>query len=155
MCGFKHEICCEGICIPVFENILVPLDGSESSLRALDKAIQIAKKFQGKITLINIYWISAFRLTPSQLVDFVVQIRKEREEILTKAKKIVQTEDVPVEVILEEGHIVEQILKASKEGNFDLIVMGARGVSKIREILLGSVSYGVVSHSKCPVLIIK
>lgn len=155
MCWFKHKMAYEGICIPVFENILVPLDGSESSLRALDKAIQIAKKFQGKITLINVYWISAFRLTPSQLVDFVVQIRKEREEILTNAKKIVQTEDVPVEVILEEGHIVERILKTAEEGNYDLVVMGARGVSKIREILLGSVSYGVVSHSKRPVLIVK
>ncbi|MDG6223110.1 MAG: universal stress protein [Candidatus Bathyarchaeota archaeon] len=139
----------------VFKNILVPIDGSKSSLRALDKAVQIAKKFDGKIMLINVYWISAFRLTPSQLVDFVVNIRKAGEEILAEGKKIVQTEGIPVESILKEGHIVEEILKTAKEGNYDLIVMGARGVSKIREILLGSVSYGVLSHSPCPVLIVK
>ena len=139
----------------VFENILVPLDGSKSSLRALDKAVQIAKKFDSKITLINVYWISAFRLSPSQLVDFVVDIRKAGEQILDESKTIVKTEGISVQAILKEGHIVEEILKTAKEKNYDLIVMGARGVSKIREILLGSVSFGVVSHSPCPVLIVK
>ncbi len=139
----------------VFEKILVPLDGSKGSLNALDKAIKIAKKFDGKITLINVYWISAFRLTPSQLVDYVVEIRKVGEEILSEGKKVVKTEGVPVESVLKEGHIVEEILKTAKEGNYDLIVMGARGISKIKEILLGSVSYGVTAHAPCPVLVVK
>ncbi|MEJ2243583.1 MAG: universal stress protein [Candidatus Bathyarchaeota archaeon] len=139
----------------VFEKILVPVDGSQGSLNALDKAIKIAKKFDGKITLINVYWISAFRLTPSQLVDYVVEVRKVGEEILAEGKKVVRSEEVPVESIIKEGHIVEEILKTAKEGNYDLIVMGARGISKIKEILLGSVSYGVTSHAPCPVLIVK
>ena len=138
-----------------FEKILVPIDGSESSLHALNRAVNIAKKFDSKITLINVYWISAFRLTPAQLVDYVVDIRKAGEEILEEGKSIVKAEGVSVESILKEGHIVGEILKTSKEGNYDLIVMGARGVSKIREILLGSVSYGVVSHSTVPVMIVK
>ncbi|MEJ2126446.1 MAG: universal stress protein [Candidatus Bathyarchaeota archaeon] len=124
-------------------------------MNALDKAIKIAKKFDGKITLINVYWISAFRLTPSQLVDYVVEVRKVGEEILAEGKKVVRSEEVPVESIIKEGHIVEEILKTAKEGNYDLIVMGARGISKIKEILLGSVSYGVTSHAPCPVLIVK
>lgn len=138
-----------------FEKILVPIDGSESSLHALNRAVNIAKKFDSKITLINVYWISAFRLTPAQLVDYVVDIRKAGEEILEEGKSIVKAEGVSVESILKEGHIVGEILKTAKEGNYDLIVMGARGVSKIREILLGSVSYGVVSHSTVPVMIVK
>jgi len=139
----------------VFEKILVPVDGSQGSLNALDKAIKIAKKFDGKITLINVYWISAFRLTPSQLVDYVVEVRKIGEEILAEGKKVVRSEEVPVESIIKEGHIVGEILKTAKEGNYDLIVMGARGISKIKEILLGSVSYGVTAHAPCPVLIVK
>jgi nucleotide-binding universal stress UspA family protein len=138
-----------------FEKILVPIDGSESSLHALNRAVNIAKKFDSKITLINVYWISAFRLTPAQLVDYVVDIRKAGEEILEEGKSIVKAEGVSVESILKEGHIVGEIIKTAKEGNYDLIVMGARGVSKIREILLGSVSYGVVSHSTVPVMIVK
>jgi nucleotide-binding universal stress UspA family protein len=67
----------------------------------------------------------------------------------------VKAEGVPVETILLEGNTVQEIIKAAGEGKFDLIVMGARGISKIREILLGSVSDGVLRNAPCPVLIVK
>jgi len=60
-----------------------------------------------------------------------------------------------VTTLLKEGHAVNEILKTCKKENFDLIVMGARGISTIKEIFLGSVSHGVAIHSECPVLIIK
>jgi nucleotide-binding universal stress UspA family protein len=55
--------------------------------------------------------------------------------------------------LLSEGHTVEEILKTAEEGEFDLIVMGARGISRIKEILMGSVSDGVTRHAPCPVLV--
>ena len=139
----------------VFEKILVPLDGSEHSLNALEKALQIAKKFDGKITLINVYSVSSFRMTPSQVFAYVVELRKSGESILEEGKKIAWAEGIQVETLLKEGHIVEEILQKAREGNFDLIVMGARGISKMKEILLGSVSHGVTTHAPCPVLIVK
>ena len=139
----------------VFEKILVPLDGSEHSLHALEKAVQIAKKFDGKITLITVYSISAFTLTPSQVYESVLEIRKSGEAILAEGEKIANAESVQVELMLKEGHVVEEILKMAREGNFDLIVIGARGISKLKEILLGSVSYGVTIHAPCPVLVVK
>lgn len=139
----------------VFEKILVPLDGSEHSLNALEKAIQIAKKFDGKITLINVYSVSSFRMTPSQVFAYVVEIRKSGESILAEGKKIAFDKGIQVETLLKEGHIVEEILQKARDGNFDLIVMGARGISKIKEILLGSVSHGVTTHAPCPVLVVK
>ena len=141
--------------LSVFEKILVPLDGSEHSLNALEKAVQIAKKFDGKITLINVYSVSSFRMTPSQVFAYVVELRNSGESILAEGEKIVKAEGVQVEIILKEGHIVEEILKTSREGNFDLIVIGARGISKMKEILLGSVSHGVTTHAPCPVLVVK
>jgi nucleotide-binding universal stress UspA family protein len=69
----------------------------------------------------------------------------------TKAK----AEKVQVEKILVEGHAVQEIVRTAKEGHFDLIVIGARGISKIREILLGSVSDAVIHHALCPVLVVK
>ena len=141
--------------LSVFEKILVPLDGSEHSLNALEKALQIAKKFDGKITLINVYSVSSFRLTPSQVFAYVVEIRKSGESILAEGKKIAFDKGIQVETLLKEGHIVEEILQKAREGNFDLIVMGARGISKMKEILLGSVSHGVTTHSPCPVLVVK
>ncbi len=141
--------------LSVFEKILVPLDGSEHSLNALEKALQIAKKFDGKITLINVYSVSSFRMTPSQVFAYVVEIRKSGESILAEGKKIAFDEGIQVETLLKEGHIVEEILQKAREGNFDLIVIGARGISKMKEILLGSVSHGVTTHSPCPVLVVK
>jgi len=139
----------------LFEKILVPLDGSENSLRALEKAVQIAKKFDGKITLIHAYSVSYFAVTPTQVYRYVKAIRKNGTDILADGKKRVKAEGVQVETLLSEGHSVEEILKTSREGDFDLVVIGARGVSRIREILVGSVSDGVTKHAPCPVLLVK
>ena len=139
----------------MFERILVPLDGSEPSLHALEKAIQIAKKFDGKLMLIHMYSITVFKITPSQVNAYVLELRKSGEKILAEGRKIAYSQGVPFETQLKEGHIVEGIVKAARDGNFDLIVMGARGLSKLKEILLGSVSHGVTLHAPCPVLIIK
>jgi nucleotide-binding universal stress UspA family protein len=57
--------------------------------------------------------------------------------------------------LLREGHTVQETLKIARDSKFDLIVMGARGISRIREILLGSVSDGVIRNAPCPVLVTK
>jgi nucleotide-binding universal stress UspA family protein len=155
----------------LFKKILVPLDGSEHSLRALDVAIQIAKKFGAKITLIHVYSVtvrpammpeptplSAFGIpvmTPAEVSSIIEATRKAGNKILEEGEAKVKAEGVEVETRLEEGHAVQEIVRVSKEGGYDLIVMGARGISKLREILLGSVSDAVTHHATCPVLVVK
>ncbi|MEM2995471.1 MAG: universal stress protein [Candidatus Bathyarchaeia archaeon] len=155
----------------MFQKILVPLDGSEHSLKALDIAVQIAKKFNGKITLIHVYSVAVrpvivpepTTLTPpgfpfmtSSEISKVDEVaRKTGSNILLDGEQRVRAEGVPVETLLREGHTVQEIVKIAREGMFDLIVMGARGISKIRELLLGSVSDGVIHHAPCPVLVVK
>jgi nucleotide-binding universal stress UspA family protein len=155
----------------LFQKILVPLDGSEHSLKALNIAIQIAKKFNGKITLIHVYSVTVrpvimpepttltppgFPLmTPSEISKVEEVARKTGSNILSDGEKRVRAEGVQVETLLKEGHTVQEIVKTAKEGMFDLIVIGARGISKIRELLLGSVSDGVIHHAPCPVLVVK
>ena len=139
----------------VFEKILVPLYGSENSFHALEKAVQMAKKFDSKMSLISVYSISAFRLTPSQVFESMIELRKSGEAILEEGKKIAKSQGLLVETILKDGHAVEEIVKMARDGNFDLIVIGAKGISKFKEILLGSVSHGVTAHASCPVLIVK
>ena len=141
--------------MPVFEKILVPLDGSDHSLHALEKAIKIAKKFDSKIVLINVYSVSSFKVTPSQVFNYVVEIRKAGELMLAEAKKKLTREEIPVETILKEGHIVEEILKSVTDQNIDLIVIGARGLGIMKEILLGSVSHGVILHAPCPIMVVR
>jgi len=57
--------------------------------------------------------------------------------------------------VLREGHTVQEIVKAAKEGEFNLVVMEARGLSRIKEIILGSVSDGVIRNAPCPVHVTK
>lgn len=155
----------------MFQKILVPLDGSEHSLRALNVAIQIAKKFDGKITLIHVY-SAAVRpvmvpettavpppmipvMTPMEVSRVAEATRKAGGGILADGAQRVEAEGVQVETILREGNTVQEIVRTAVEGKFDIIVMGARGISKIKELILGSVSDGVLRSAPCPVLVVK
>lgn len=155
----------------LFEKILVPTDGSEHSSKALEVAIQIAKKFHGKVTLIHVYSVSvtpvmmpepstftppaAPIMLPAEISKITEASREAGKRILTEGENKVKAEKVEVETILKEGHTVQEIINTAKEDNFDLIVLGARGISHIRELLLGSVTDGVIHHASCPVLVVK
>lgn len=150
--------------MPLFKKILVPLNGSKHSVRALKMAVQIAKKFDGKIALIHVY--SAVRLvpmTPSRIsvmaptgVAILVEgVREAGASVLADGEERVKAEGVQVETLLREGHTVQEILKTAREGEFDLIVMGSRGLSKMKEMFLRSVSDGVIRNASCPVLVVK
>jgi nucleotide-binding universal stress UspA family protein len=155
----------------MFEKILVPLDGSEHSVRALEISIQVAKQFSGKLILIHIYSVTVRPIilpepatltppgVPVMTAEEVTRVadaaREAGNRILAEGERKAKADGVQVQTVLIEGHAVQEIVKTAREGEFDLIVIGARGISKIREILLGSVTDGVIHHATCPVLVIK
>ena len=153
----------------LFSKILVPLDGSEHSLKALEEAAQIAKKFAGKLTLIHVYSVQPIVMpeptsvgslsipiiTGAEVSTMIEAARKLGNRILEDGEKRIKISKVKVEKMLVEGHAVEEIVRVANEGNFDLVVIGARGVSHMREMLLGSVTDGVMHHVRCPVLVMK
>ena len=150
----------------MFNKILVPLDGSEHSKMALETAINVAKKFGGKITLINVYstsFISSLSMyneesevvTAQEISRVAEAIRETRAGILAQGKKTVEAEDLPVTTLLKEGHVVQEIVKTAREGRFDLLVVGAKGVSKIKEMVLGSVTEKVVRNAPCTIMVVK
>jgi nucleotide-binding universal stress UspA family protein len=132
----------------LYQKILVPIDGSDHSKRALSEAIRIAKMTNGNITLLNVQ-SNRSRIAPANqaITDAKNSI------VLNDGSRLVKAEGVPVETLLLEGSVIDQIVKTAKDGNFDLIVVGARGLSKFEELLLGSVSHGVVENSPCPVIV--
>jgi len=137
----------------VYKKILVPLDGSESSLRALNEAIELAKITQGEITLIHIYSIgTSIVMTDSQKYFYNLALTK-GEEILENGKKLAKTQGFKVKTLLLEGDAVEQIVNSAHGEYFELIVIGARGLSEIKELFVGSVSRGVIKKAPCPVLV--
>jgi nucleotide-binding universal stress UspA family protein len=155
----------------VFHKILVPLDGSEHSDRALAAALQIAKNFNSEITLLHIYSVTVTSVvipepttlnptgvpiaTSAEVSKMVDAARDAGKRILADGEQKVRAESVPVETSLIEGNSPQEIVKTAKEGQFDLIVIGARGIHRLRDLLMGSVTEGVVKHASCSVLVVK
>ena len=140
----------------IFQKILVPLDGSEHSSRALEVAIQLAKQLKCKLVLLTVYSMVAASGSSPELSLMAIDASRDRgKEILKKAEEKVNSEMIEVETELAAGTAVETIVEKSKEGKFDMIVMGARGLGTMKKLLIGSVSEGVIKNAPCPVLIVK
>lgn len=153
----------------MFETILVPIDGSEHSLKALNYAVKLAKKFKSTLILVHVYSLpkptpispvmplteTTTSLAMEITAELIEKTKQKAREILNQAREKAEEQNVPVQTWIREGNAVKEIVKTAKEKNVELIVMGARGVSKIKEILLGSVSHGVARNAHCPVLIVK
>ncbi len=127
----------------MYQKILVPVDGSDHSRRAMQEATKLAKVTQGTVTLLH---VSPGKHSTTQPLD-------QGQNILDEGKKLVQAEGVSADTILLEGKVVEDIVRVAKEGAFDLIIIGARGLSKFEELVLGSVSHGVTEKAPCPVIV--
>jgi nucleotide-binding universal stress UspA family protein len=136
----------------LYQKILVPVDGSEHSKRALKEAIKVAKMTGGAITLLNVTPSGSSMASSHKQPNSEIMQNKDKS-VLVEGQKIAETEGILVETLLLEGQIVHEIVKTAKEGHYDLIVVGARGLSKLEEIMLGSVSHGVTETATCPVIV--
>jgi len=126
--------------------ILVAIDGSESAKKALECAVQLAEKHKAKVTLLNV--------GESKLFDFEPEVaRKVGEHILSDAAAKVK--GLKLNTQLEFGNPPETIIEVAEKGNYDLIVVGSRGISSVKRFFLGSVSDDVSHHAKCSVLIVR
>jgi nucleotide-binding universal stress UspA family protein len=154
----------------MFNNILVAVDGSDHSKKALNYAMELAEKFGGKTTLIHVYStvvpfgpsvdaLSGPTLTPPASAEIAAKMTEEAKQmgkrILDEAERVVNERGISVEKVLKEGDVVREIVGVVQEGKFDLVVMGHRGLSRIKEVFMGAVSEGVSHKAPCPVLIVK
>ncbi len=135
---------------PKLEKILVAVDGSKHADKALEYAVQLAKKYSASLALLHVEEDKLIRIGGPQVVDCVGTIG---ECILKDAST--KIEGVAVDKLLEVGSPAETIIKIAKKGNVDLIVVGSRGLSSIRRFLLGSVSDDISLHSRSSVLIVR
>lgn len=143
------------------KKILVPVDGSAASLKAAEKATDIAKKYNSEITFIHVmYEPDANRYNKfGVLID--PELKKLKERLKESEKKMMDLliADLNLEGVKTKRKIVpgiayEEILKEAENGNYDLIVIGQLGYSKIKRFFVGSNTYRVISDSKCPVLVV-
>lgn len=145
--------------------ILVAVDGSESSLRAADYAIQLAsKEDNARVVLLNILGISTAKQVASSIILAPTFGLKEYERYKREAKKWLDKiskrfEEKGIQTIVEivGGPLpaASSIVNYAENQNVDLIVVGTRGKSGIKKLLLGSVASSVVTHAGSNVLVVK
>ncbi|MBA4436022.1 MAG: universal stress protein, partial [Nitrosopumilaceae archaeon] len=131
-----------------FKTILVPLDGSKYSEKALQRACEIADVFDSKIILVYVVEKSL----PINLLDrkeYLTILRKFGKRTLENGNKILSKKDLSGKSLLKEGNIVSEIEKIVKSEKCDLIIVGNKGLGAVTRFLLGSVSNKLAQHSNC------
>jgi nucleotide-binding universal stress UspA family protein len=139
-----------------FKRIIVPVDGSESSKRAADKAMNLGKKLGLPVIAMYVIDMDAFSgiISPDQMVTMVKNIlKKEGVGILEKMKKQALEKKVNLQPLLLEGIPDDEIIKEANKD--DLIIMGSKGKSTVDRVFIGSVSEKVLHHSNATVMIIR
>ena len=145
-----------------YNNIIVPTDGSVNSKRALEHAVVIASSLGAMITLVYVAnivsVISNFDQIPNASGYVTEQVALDMEEegkgILDEFAKAIP-QNIEVKSVFEVGSPGPAVLSVAKKYNADLIVMGSRGLGPLKGLFMVSVSSYVVTHSVCPVLIVK
>lgn len=141
------------------KKILVSVDGSENSNRALEHAVSLAKDSDAAaITILHVIDMPPTIYIESQkLLDQLwANFREESAKMLDRYRTLAQTRGAKtVHIAVMEGDAAKTIVDYANKGGFDLIVVGSRGLGGIRGLLLGSVSMAVIQTAKMPVMVVK
>jgi len=137
----------------MFRSILVAVDGSKHSARAVEEAVDLARSVDGRLTLISVGtrpvpWPSAYQTTVPD-----AELVKAAQALVDEAAAEVP-DDVSVATVVRVGRPSDEILASARDAQNDLIVMGARGRGAATSLLLGSVSHAVLNQSPSAVLIV-
>lgn len=145
----------------MFDRILVPVDGSDRALAALNVAVGLQEKFESELSILCVY------RHHSLLEASMSMVRPDEPEILDDSMRSFATDVVEsakatavrlgvadVRGFTKIGPPARTIVGFAEDHNADLIVLGSRGVGDIEGYLLGSVSHKVTSLARCPVLVV-
>ena len=143
----------------MFQNILVPFDLSTQSTRAFKVALDIAKNYNSKVTLLTCLegdaWQHKFYDSRAD-AELLKKQKKVTEKYLEKLESLADKNKVTVKSqIIKSKSVVNDIVTFAKSRKHDLIVIGSHGRTGFDKVLLGSVANGVSQKTSCPVLIVK
>ena len=138
----------------LYMNILVPLDGSENSQKALLQACDLAKNQQANLILVYVV-DKPISLNLLDRKEYLGILRKFGDKVLIKGKQIAKNQGLDVTTVMKEGNITNEIVKFAKIKKCNLIIVGSKGLGKTARFFLGSVSNKLASNSPCSILIVK
>ena len=139
----------------MFKKILVPYDGSHHSERALETAIHMAQNDGASIHILYAYDKLPDYLGEPNLQEVLNRVLSAARQLMDSAAQQAHDQGVEVTTDVLEGPAAEAILSVSEAEDFDLIVMGSRGLGHLKGLLLGSVSERVLRQAKIPVMIMR
>ena len=132
-----------------YKNILIPVDGSEASIKAFKQAVHIAERNDAALYLVAI-------LDKKDNAEEAEQLQHDKDSLFDELDRYARANGVAVHKEMRSGNAKEMIAKALvEEWNCDLIVMGATGKGTIAKLVVGSVTNHVIKHAPCDVLIVR
>lgn len=150
----------------MIEKVLVAVDGSENSVRALDFGLDLAEKYGASLTVLNVSESPALGVVPQEpsaysplnMISLAKDMQKIHQDILSKAVAHAREVKPNVEVFskFRAGDAAEEIVAESREGGFGVVVVGHVGLGRVQEFLgLGGISEKVAHLASCPVVIVR
>jgi nucleotide-binding universal stress UspA family protein len=143
----------------LFQNILVPVDLSTQSTRAFKVALDIAKKYNSKITILTCLELDSSHHLYYEARPSSQQVKKQSKIVkkhFEKLESIAEKNNISIKSkILTLGSAVNNIVTFAKSQKHDLVVIGSHGRTGFDKLLLGSVANGVSHKTKCPILIVR
>jgi nucleotide-binding universal stress UspA family protein len=136
-------------------NILVPLDMSEMSLKALRYAVPFARQFDAKLTLVHVVELVAY--TPE--LPYPLPLPPHQTSEVKKELKKVCAANVPSDVqtrlVVRHDFAPDAIVDEARKTKADLIIVSTHGRTGLKHVFLGSVAEKIVRHAPCPVLVVR
>jgi nucleotide-binding universal stress UspA family protein len=147
----------------LFSNIVVAVDGSESSDKVYDMAAQLAKLSNGKLIIVHVVVTPPLSLSGGLFYPDVSGIDRIQIDLEEAGRRLLQNYSekskneysIEVETTLAHGNPPDAIIRAADAKGADLIVVGSRGFSGAKQFFIGSVPNSVLHHSSIPVLLVK
>jgi len=136
--------------------VLVAFDGSKESKKAVAEAADIANRFHGSVTVLNVYWDPAAARHEStfERVEGVIMGDQGSVRLLEEAVPILKEKNAKYDLRTERGsNVPKAILRVAEAEGYGCIALGSRGMGSARAWLLGSVSSRVIAEAPCPVIV--
>jgi len=134
--------------------VLVPIDDSEHSKKAVERALELAEKQGAEITLMTVTPVASDFLDEMRHVQ--EKLTKEYQGWLDRAQKVFEAKGIKAATILEEGLVpANNIIRRAEDDKFDRIIMGSTGRNGLARILMGSTAGKVVAHAPCEVTVVR
>ena len=153
-----------------FSRVLVAIDGSTSSMHTIDCAISIAMKNNSQLVILYVIDVYKYPYLPSSIIlaptfgsekyleernEAEEQMNKIKEKYKQKTKNNIDSKELKTEIIEGAKSAATTIIEYAESENIDLIIIGNRGRTSFKKLLLGSVSSDIIKNAHCTVLVIR